>query len=76
LASVLEVPHEFLFLGVHADSRVTRTAKLFAIRGNITELPISFGVRLACVQHLVMATEAVALLSQQAGNRGARSPTV
>ena len=69
LPGVLEIPHQFLFLGVHADSRVARAAEFFALCGDVAELSISLGVRLARVQHLAMAAQAVALLPQQAADR-------
>ena len=64
LAGVLEVPHQFLVLGVHADPRVAGAAELLTLGSNVAELSIPFGVRLARVQHLAMAAQTVALLSQ------------
>ena len=64
LAGVLELPHQFLFLGVHANSRVARATEVLALFGNVTELPIAFGVLLPRVQHLTVASLSVFLVAQ------------
>jgi len=64
LAGIFEVPHQFLLLGVHADPRVAGAAELLTLGGNVPELSIPFGVRLARVQHLAMAAQTIALLPQ------------
>jgi len=64
LPDILEIAHQLLFLGVHADSRVACAAEFFAFFGDVAKLSISLGVRLARMQHLAMAAQAVALLPQ------------
>jgi hypothetical protein len=76
LAGVLEVAHQFLFLGIRADPRVAGAVELLTLGGNVPELLIPFGVRLARMQHLAMATQTVALLSQQPADGGRAGPAV
>ena len=56
---------EFLFLGVHADSRIPTAAKLPALLGDVPELPIPLRVRLTRVQHFAVASQSELLLPQQ-----------
>jgi hypothetical protein len=46
LAGILELADEFLLLGVDADARVARAAKIVTLLVNVAELPIAFGVGL------------------------------
>lgn len=76
LPDIFEIAHQFFLLGVHADARVARAAEFRAFFGDVAELSISLGVRLARVQHLAMAAQAVALLSQQATDGGGTGPAI
>jgi len=76
LPDILEMAHQFFLLGVHADSRVAHPSEFFAFFGDIAELSISLGVRLARVQHLAMAAQTVALLPQQATDGGGAGPAI
>lgn len=69
LAVVLEVPDQFLFLGIHADPGVARTTEIQTLFGNVTKLPIALGVLLACMQHLAMTPQSEFLAPQQATDR-------
>lgn len=60
---VLEVSDQFLLLGVHTDSRVTRAPELFTLGRHVPELTISLRMGFARVQHFPMAPQTVVLLS-------------
>src|SRR5208282_2769459 len=46
-AVVLEVAHQLLFLGVHAENRVSPTLECFSLTSQVAKLPVSVGMRRA-----------------------------
>lgn len=76
LAGILELADEFLLLGVDADARVAAPAEIVSQFVDVTELPITFGVRLSRVQRLSVAAQPKLLLAQQSADGGRASTAI
>ena len=76
LAGVFELADQLFLLRIHADPRIARFAKLFTLAGDVAELLVAFGVMLAGVEHLAMASQPQILIAQKPGDGGGTRPAI